>query len=102
MNGGHDPSDDPVRVLEHVVLPHPTDTPSKALELPGLADVSLHVGLKLLRPEIVAASRAYIVLRTTMPEAPVNEHGNTRAREDDVRPPDLGAGVESVAEAMLP
>ncbi len=84
------------------VLPDAHRRPSSPPELLVCVPVPLHVPLDLLRPVPgVGAVSTNAMLRTTVPEAAVDEHCHLYSREDDVRLPTEArqwAPVHEVAE----
>jgi hypothetical protein len=78
---------DPDGRLDHVlVLPHPHGQPTLLPQPPVGVSIALAVSLELVPPPVRVRSREGGVLRTQVPEAPVDEDGDLRGTEDDVGP----------------
>ena len=86
---------DVARVL---VLPRPDDTPSGLAQTLVRPSVSRDVGVELGAPPSCVRLRGDGVLRTAMPEAPVNEDSNPGSGESDVRTARKGREVHAVTE----
>lgn len=86
-----------------LVLPETKDDPAEGYEELVVLPVSAHVAAELGLPKRGVRRGHRRVLRAAMPEAPVDEHGDTPLREDDVRPggcpPARDPVVDSVPEA---
>lgn len=84
------------------VLPEAQDEPALAHEVRvGLA-IPLDIASQLSPPPGCVADRLGRVVRASMPEAPVDEDGDARAREEDVGATAREAGermVDAVAQA---
>ena len=75
-----------------LVLPEPEDEPSELLEVVvGVAVASL-VRRDLVDPPPPVRLRGGRVDRTSVPEAPVDEHCDLRTPEENVRPPSAQSG----------
>ena len=68
------------------VLPHPHDTDPEALEPLSGVEIARLGPPDLLPPELDTGLRLHVVIRTTVPEAPVHEDIETDAGERQVRP----------------
>lgn len=69
-----------------LVFPDTYDLPTKAFKPIVGFGVPYDVSIQFLRPPIRIRFWECCVLRTTMPEAPVDKHGDSLPSEGDVRP----------------
>lgn len=88
------------RLVEGYVLPHAKHCPTVRCQCVRDPLVTLAIAFDLRSPIASIASRLASMLGATVPEAPVNEHGNSRSREDPV---DLRSNAAlSAHEEVLP
>lgn len=67
------------------MFPDSVDCPSRLGEFMVVSSVAIDVRLELLLPPSSVRRRSRCVLGAAVPEAPVDEHDQSVAREDDVR-----------------
>jgi hypothetical protein len=85
------------------VLPHANHHPSRIRQPRIRVGITSPVLLELVSPPLGVALRTQVTIRAAVPEAPVDEHGNSRSREDDVGAPAesrKGSDVNAVAQAL--
>lgn len=76
---------DAIRGLSGVlVLPHLHHGPACLCDLPPSRSVAASVGVNLGGPEVRIGLRNRVVLRATVPEAPIDVHGQPQAGKHDV------------------
>lgn len=80
------------------VLPEFHYSPTRLDELLSLIRVTTTVFLYLQPPKTRVAPWSDVVLRTSVPEAPVDEYREFRTRKGDVRSTRDSGGVDSVPE----
>lgn len=80
----HQGSDARRSLLRVLVLPHPNDGPSCPGKVFIDLTIALNVAAQLRHPVTSIGPRHPPVHGTAVPEAAVDEHGDSRAREDDV------------------
>jgi hypothetical protein len=89
--------------IRRLMFPDSDDDPSRVREATVSVKIPGSVGFDLRRPELRVLRRGRaIVLGAAVPEAPVNEDGDTCSGEHDVSgSPQLGyrSNMEAVAEA---
>ncbi len=86
-----------------LVLPHPQDLPTGQLEDGVGVSVSRHVARQLVAPPRCVALRPGRVLRTCVPEAPIDEHCQAHSRKGDVDGASRPAGYsesDPIAKAL--
>ena len=74
------------RVVGIFVFPDSYHGPTRIPQSTSGLDVAGDIAFELLYPPVGVGLRESGVLRTTMPEAPVDKHGDSLPSEGDVRP----------------
>src|SRR4051812_45881562 len=78
------------------MLPEAQDRPASRLESCVGFAITFDVAVEFRLPELAICARLRSVLRASMPEAAVNEHGYPLAREDNVRADWAQVGIDSI------
>jgi hypothetical protein len=97
----HDAAHDTFDVIANVVLPHTIRFPTELSKLLVDSAVTLRVVAKLVGPEFSVGSRCGIVFWTPMPEASIDEYGETGFGKNKVGPARQGA-LQPITESLSP
>lgn len=94
--------DDQGRLSWQLVLPETENGPSALLEALAGVQVPLAVAPHFRIPVALVSGRWHVVGRTAVPEAPIDEDGESDSGESDVCPPSMVEGqrkVDSIPQA---
>jgi hypothetical protein len=84
------------------MLPYPDDAPAEVFELESLAPVTVEVLSEFRVPELVPRSRPDVVLWAAMPEASIDEDGNSSLDEHKIWRADRCSTVKPISVPALP
>jgi hypothetical protein len=82
----HDQLDGACSIRSHLVLPHADYVPASRSERGIVPAIPLDVSIQLDRPVRRVSARIGPVIRTSVPEAAVDEHRDSSCRKDHVGP----------------
>lgn len=102
FKGMPDPLNNFREILKDLVLPHPHDTPTEALQLQRLPPVAIDVDPQLRRPMIASGPWADIVQGAAVPEASVDEDRQPSPGEHDIRPAHRGRSENAKSQTGRP